>query len=97
MKGKIITGQGKDAVSRLRLEFDTTVARPLVVEQVQLTCPGKPAVIFKEKLFETLFSNRKFLAHLEVRDQITARFRLQEEGTRSRSVVYNGQWQVLKW
>jgi hypothetical protein len=97
LKGQIITAQGKDATSRLRLEFDTTVARPLVAEQVQWTCPGKPTVIFKEKMFETLFSNRKFLAHLELRDQITAQFRLQEEGTKTRSVVYNGQWQIQKW
>ncbi|MBU1243753.1 hypothetical protein KKD52_05515 [Myxococcota bacterium] len=97
LTGKIITGQGKSGIARLRLEFDTTVARPLVSEQIQWTCPGKPAVIFKEKLFETLFSNRKFLAHLELRDQISAQFRLQEEGTRNRSVVYSGQWQIQKW
>ncbi len=97
MKGQIVTGQGKDGVARLRVEFDTTVARPLVAEQVQWTCPGKPTVIFKEKLFETLFSNRKFLAHLDLRDQITAQFRLQEEGTKSRSVVFVGQWQIQKW
>ncbi len=97
LKGQITTGQGKAAVQRLRLEFDNTTARPLVTEQVQWTCPGKPAVIFQEKLVENLFANRRFLAHLELRDQVTARFRIQEEGTKVRSVVYVGQWQVLAW
>ena len=97
LKGQITTGQGKAGVTRLRLEYDTTTARPLVTEQVQWTCPGKPAVIFKEKLFENLFSNRKFLAHLELADQVTAQFRLQEEGTRARSIVYLGQWQIQRW
>jgi len=97
LKGQITTGQGKAGIQRLRLEFDNTTARPLVTEQVQWTCPGKPAVVFQEKLVENLFANRRFLAHLELRDQVTARFRIQEEGTKVRSVVYVGQWQILSW
>jgi hypothetical protein len=63
--GRIVPGRGQGSVAKLELKFDTSVAAPLVAEQVQWTCPGKPAVIFQEKIFEALFQNPKFRLFLD--------------------------------
>ncbi len=99
MKGTIQThqGRGKKPIQRLQLEFDPSMARPLVQEQIQITCPGKPAIIFKEKMMETLFQNKLFILRMDVADRTTTRFRIQEDLTRKRRFVFTGEWLLTRF
>lgn len=95
--GRIVPSRGQGSIPKLELTFDSSVARLLVLEQVQQTCPGKPALIFQEKIFETLFQNPKFRVLMEYQNKAFARFRIQEDSGKNRQVTYEGTWQLFNF
>ncbi len=97
LSGRILPARGQGSVAKLELKFDTSVARPLVAEQIQWTCPGKPAVVFQEKLFEGLFQNPKFRVLMDFQEKAAVRFRIQDDGGKNRRVTYEGTWQLLNF
>lgn len=95
--GRVVPARGQGSVAKLELKFDTSVARPLVAERIQWTCPGKPAVVFQEKIFEGLFQNPKFRVFMDFQDKAAVRFRIQDDGGKNRRVTYEGGWQLLNF
>ncbi|MBN2724006.1 MAG: hypothetical protein JXR95_08060 [Deltaproteobacteria bacterium] len=92
MSGKIIRKKG-DQKPWFKLVYDSNYARKLITEKIQKSCPGKSAVLFSEKLWENLFSNR-FSVFIRAAGGESRSSRMTRDLGNGRSVSFITKWKA---